>query len=299
MTNKFLKTIFNGVESGFINIWTLQDKKSHWFEVSEIDKIAEFVKANQDKDVYFGLGLRNKAHGMNSRGKNEDVSCITCFWSDIDIKGSAHKQEHLPETMEQVTEFLDSLEQKPSIIVGSGNGVHAYWLFDKPVYIGTAEHRDNVQRTLQGFQKHINDKAKERGWKLDNTSDLARVLRVVGSVNQKNGAKCVADKYNNILYKRSEFSCYNSQKQEVKVEEGKARQDFTKFTTGKADKCIDNCLFMAHCRDNADKLPEPEWHAMISNLSLASDGVTVCHELSSKYKGYSKSETESYRCVVR
>ena len=41
------------------------------------------------------------------------------------------QETKLPETQEEILDFLHALEQPPSIIVTSGNGVHTYWLLER------------------------------------------------------------------------------------------------------------------------------------------------------------------------
>lgn len=78
--------------------------------------------------------------------------------------------------------FVDNLKIKPSIIVRLGNGIHSYWLLDKPFKINDVEDKDRIASIFRGFGKHINLEAKKRGWKLDNVYDLARILRVAKKV---------------------------------------------------------------------------------------------------------------------
>ena len=55
-------------EEQYILIWTLQDKRSHWF--TDVTKAAEFVVATtKDLDVYVGVGLSKEDHGPARRCK--------------------------------------------------------------------------------------------------------------------------------------------------------------------------------------------------------------------------------------
>lgn len=52
------------------------------------------------------------------------------------------------------------------------------------------------------------------------------------------------------------------------------------------------CAFMKHCRENAAKLPEHDWYAMITNLAPFEGGTAIIHELSAPYAGYDKPTTQ-------
>ncbi len=55
---------------------------------------------------------------------------------------------------------------------------------------------------------------------------------------------------------------------------------------------VRECSFMKHCEKNADRLPEPLWYAWITNAIRCVGGRDYVHKFSSKYPGYSKTETE-------
>lgn len=126
------------------------------------------------------------------RGNENDILAITTLYADIDIRSNAHAETALPCSIDEAIEFLNSLLLKPSIIVNSGNGLHAYWLLDTPFKIQSTKDKEYITSIFKGWSKFLGTMAKEHGWKLDNVSDLARVLRVPGSINHKlkNGSIC-------------------------------------------------------------------------------------------------------------
>jgi hypothetical protein len=292
-THKFLQTLYGTTASGFLTVWTMPDKKTAYFPATNLTAAVDYAeKLRETHDVYFGVGLRRESKGAFVRGSNEDVSVIPALWSDIDILGPAHKETALPATVDEAIAFLDSLPLKPSLIVNSGNGLHVYWLFAEPLGIATEAHRNNIAGALRGWQTFINDAAKERGWKLDNTSDLSRVLRLPGSVNHKSGGSgevvtVIAE--NDVRYSPSDFAPYI--KQEAVPEAADTGTTTFSGTVGSGERIIEKCAFIRHCRDNAASLPEPWWYAMLGNLSLCSDGETLCHEFSKSYPGYKRDET--------
>jgi len=173
-------------------------------------------------------------------------------------------------------------------------------LFSEPLGIATDAHRKNVGDALRGWQMFINDAARARGWKLDNTSDLPRVLRVPGSLNHKLGAgqRCDIIAVNDIRYLPSDFSPYirrDNSSENSDIQSGRGPDYGQAGFSGKVGASapiVEKCIFIQYCRDNATRLPEPYWHAMISNLALCSDGRERIHEFSGPYPGYSANETD-------
>jgi hypothetical protein len=64
----------------------------------------------------------------------------------------------------------------PTMIVSSGGGFHAYWVLHEPLVI-TDENRHNVKRTLKGMAVGCGGDG--------NVAELARIMRLPGSVNTK------------------------------------------------------------------------------------------------------------------
>lgn len=192
-TKAFLSTIYRNCDEGYITLTLLPERKTLWFKVNEIEKVLAAVKKYRAKtNTFFGVGLRKNVLQNNLRGSENDILAITILYADIDIKSNAHAETALPCSTYEAIEFLNSLPLKPSIIVNSGNGLHAYWLLDAPFKIQSAKDKEYISAIFKGWSKFVNANARERGWKLDNVSDLARVLRVPGSINHKlkNGSIC-------------------------------------------------------------------------------------------------------------
>lgn len=57
------------------------------------------------------------------------------------------------------------------------------------------------------------------------------------------------------------------------------------------DEIEAGCGFMAHARDDAAELPEPEWYAALSVWARCKDGDALAHARSEPYAGYDEAET--------
>lgn len=58
------------------------------------------------------------------------------------------------------------------------------------------------------------------------------------------------------------------------------------------EQVMRSCVFLQHCRDDAETLPEHDWYAMITNLAPFEGGTELIHKLSAPYPGYSENSTQ-------
>lgn len=186
---EFFKVLYGDCKDGFLTLWTKQGKRTYWFEVQDHEEAAQTAiqLAKMKRDVYFGVGLRKEELQPPARGSIEDVILIPGVWMDIDIKSDAHVEEDLPPDINAAVNLLQEFPLQPSILVNSGHGLHGYWKFSEPWRIDNNESREEGIRYLSDFQNTIRRYAARKGWRLDNTADLARVLRVPGTLNLKKG----------------------------------------------------------------------------------------------------------------
>lgn len=284
----FFEALYGLCEHGWLTLWTNQDKKTYWFPVMQFRQATTRAYAlASNKDVYFGVGLRRQK--TQGRGNSGDICAIPGFWVDIDVAGDAHKQKNLPPTTEDAVAFLKSFPLLPTVLVHSGHGLHGYWLFKEPWEFEDDAERQEAARLLRQFQKTIRALAEERGWKVDTTSDLARVLRVPGTFNHKDNPPAKVE-----ILEFDDGRRYNPSDFEPYLREIEEEEEIVEISgpIGPAKLVVDNCKFIQHCRDDAASLSEPEWYAMISNLARTEDGPEVVHLLSKPYPRYNSRETD-------
>ena len=164
-------------------VFTTPGNRTRFF--ADLEPVDDYARQASDKgrEVYFGLGLvRGSPQG---RGTADDVAAIGCLWADIDLAGLAHKGKQLPASLDEVESLLAELPLAPSVVVDSGHGVHVYWLLKEPwVFDGEAD-RMRAAALAHGWHGLVCRMAETKGWALENLGELARVLRVPGTVNHK------------------------------------------------------------------------------------------------------------------
>lgn len=185
-----------------IVVWTRQDKQSRWHKST--GSAADDVRRLSDSglDVYFGCALqdpdaamaeaRRRANAAGAappgslthvRGSRSSARAIGGIWIDVDVASTEHKKPDLPQSMEAALNGIDLMPIKPSLVIQTGGGLHAWWLFREPWELASVADRESATRRVFGWQAAARALA---DWKsLDSTHDLARVLRPVGTRNYK------------------------------------------------------------------------------------------------------------------
>lgn len=126
--------------------------------------------------------------GNPRRGSVEDTHEFIGFWADLDLAGPGHKTtETLPSTYEDLAAILDlaGLPQ-PTEWVSSGGGMYPWWLLPNPMPLRDAGALAYAATVADDWQKLIELASNKLGFHYGSgVGDLARVLRVPGTVNRK------------------------------------------------------------------------------------------------------------------
>jgi hypothetical protein len=182
----FLEALFVGKpEELFFLLWTLPEKRSHWFR--GVDAAVRFAESQHEHNLYVGVGLSGRDYGATRRCVSDGVIGIVGLWADFDLKSDAHPKEALPATVEQALSILPT-EVSPSIVVLTGNGIHAWWLFKEPWVFESEQDQREAATLVNRWHTLLRDNASQRGWTYERLADLARVLRVPGTTNCKDPA---------------------------------------------------------------------------------------------------------------
>jgi hypothetical protein len=295
-TEIFVQTLYGTDPPGFCNVWTLPGEKSHFIQANLPAVVAKTaLQLATNHDVYLGLGLLREPLPGGRRGCKEDVIGIPGFWADIDIKGPGHKQAALPETQEQAVELAYSLPWEPTLIVFSGGGIYGFWLFKEPWIFESDMERERAAILSSGFQTMLIAEGHKRDWVIDNTSDLPRVLRVVGTYNRKQEPILVRviEYHPDRRYSPSDLEEYIPKDSGGQWKRNQSHKDeASNYPPADIEKIVAECPWMRHCRDDAASLPEPEWYSMLSIVGHCENGPRIAHDWSQKHPGYSTAETD-------
>ena len=207
MENKeFLDILFSDKTNDlYILLWELENKKSFYFKnIDDAKKKLEVTK----NDIYFGCGLRPKNLGSYKKGSANEISAIPGLWADIDISDSAHKKQNLPQSLDDAFSLIIGHGWDPTLIIYTGHGIHAYWLFKELWVFESDDERQQAADLSQRLHHTILDRAETHGWTIDNVSNLDRILRPPGTFNCKNNNEIMVQIHainNDLRYNPSEF----------------------------------------------------------------------------------------------
>ena len=205
-TQAFLETIFGDCISQETQLVVFAKPRAVW--CTTIDAAVSVIKETQGNvDVYFGVALQNKVAALqrartNSnarrqpterdvRGFAQTATTIGGLWIDVDYATSGHAKRGYPQTREAALRLIDEMPAKPTFVLETGGGFHAWWIFEEPLQIVTEEDREYAAWLAKGWQTLMRQLAAFHDWKIDSTHDLARVLRLPGTTNHKYGVGCV------------------------------------------------------------------------------------------------------------
>ena len=182
-TRQFLNHLYpDGIpKSQHLLLWTIPGKTSYWF--TDTDSASESLDLMGQKNIYIGCGLSPQDFGASRRAPAKDISGIPGLWADIDYGADGHKGKTYPPDQATALKILDDLAVRPTLVIHSGNGLQAWWLWDKPWIF--ADEADHTRAT--DVSKAWGEILIQAGgdYSVDSVSDLSRVLRVPGSENVK------------------------------------------------------------------------------------------------------------------
>ena len=183
----FLMALWGSPPPGRVLVWTLPDKRSHWY--AHFDDIDRDMRSHIHKNVYTGVGIAPK-EGLQLTPHKRLVEClvagIPAIWADLDVTHPIHrKAEKLPPTREAVLEALKELPMEPTLVIDSGHGLQCWWILDEPWLFADADEREQARRATQWWHRMIQEIFAKQDWVVDSTFDLARVMRLPGTTNNK------------------------------------------------------------------------------------------------------------------
>jgi hypothetical protein len=150
---------------------------------------------NKTKDIYFLPGIRTDLEytGYN-RAKDEDIAFKNYFVIDLDIRKNSKELKWIEIDDQEIIDFWLSLKEflaeeesifaQWSYIIFTWNGLHIYyinhiWDISKEDYANWVQEIYNMWNEFWGDEVLYADNA---------CKNIARILRLPGSVNQKNGS---------------------------------------------------------------------------------------------------------------
>lgn len=184
--SEFLAGLWGTEPPGRVQLFRLRDRRCFYPQAVH----ACDYYADGQVDVYTCVALTDDravagATRRTGRPTAQDARAIAGLWLDIDIDGGPAGKTGGAPTLDAATELAHSVTT-PTVIVHSGHGIHAWYLFaDGPWQFRTVDDQQAAATAARQWDQLHRRHAAEHGWGLDHTHDLARLLRLPGTLNGK------------------------------------------------------------------------------------------------------------------
>lgn len=184
-TAAFLRVVFGAKPAAaYVALFTLPNRRT--LRYTDVGDAARYPPHLPGYDVYVGVGLQGRDPGQTHRGKELDITGIVGLWADVDIAGPGHQDGKVYAPTEAAARALvEGCGKRPTVLVHSGHGLQAWWLFARPWMFGDSAERARAKAASVDWQAGLREAAGREGWTIDATADLTRVLRLPGTVNHK------------------------------------------------------------------------------------------------------------------
>lgn len=194
MVRAYLTEMYLAVP-GLLQVWTTPRKGSGEFFTTDeagIEQAVTSIEASYSlgaQNIYARVTtMKGRPTKEHSRGVAADSASFIGLWTDIDFGTVGHAAgEKLPPTREAAEEVYENSGLPPaSITVYSGGGLYHIVKLAEPLDITDAETRMQINALSRRWQQRVQAASKCMGYSYGTgVSDLARVLRIPGTINAK------------------------------------------------------------------------------------------------------------------
>lgn len=182
----FFKKVFGDESDGQI-ILRAANEQTEW--ICDTDLIISIAlncaRLAKLKGIFFRMTMLCYEDPYDNDNRPKGITSVPALWVNIKIQDPRSITGQLPSLAEAI-EFLKSQSMKPDIIVDVGTELQAYWILDKPFIVDSPDARDEITELLHRFQQKIIAGGLQRGWLIEDTSDIDRFQRVPGTWNLEN-----------------------------------------------------------------------------------------------------------------
>ena len=247
--------------------------------------------------------------------KAVDAVALRSFFVDLDVgDGKGYTDKALARV--GLEDFISQQELPPPVVLDSGTGIHAYWLFEDNVPVGE----------WKPYAEKFKAKCIASGLRIDPvvTADTARIMRCPDTLNYKTDPPSPSKILTDEIYQYSfeEFKTYldggvvgqGLPKLNSPIEVLQDTKDILMAAAGGLDEDTlailkrdnfervfsvlatrslegEGCGQVKYILENAETLPEPLWYAGLGLARRCEDWEEAIHLMSEDYKGYNRDYT--------
>jgi len=177
---EFLSALFRDVDQKLwielrcIHPTNAEKPQVRWLPVGKVAAVLNQVRSLNEKGfgAYFAPCPRRE-----KKGSADHAAVLVALWVDIDCEGDPGKRE-------RALALLDTFELRPSILIDSGGGWHAYWLLTEPYALTGDAERQHAASLLKGLFAALGGDA---GY-VKSVASVMRLPELVNTKPERNGA---------------------------------------------------------------------------------------------------------------
>lgn len=262
-------------------------KHGFFTSVEELAKVALALDA-RGNTTYYAIAAYN-----DKKRKQEFVSSIRVIAMDVDC-GENKPYPTYKEGLIALGKFVSDFGMPKPMVVFSGGGLHVYWILEEAVDYDTWKPLAEAMKAL----------ALNNGFMIDPavTGDAARILRPIGTTNNKNGntVKLLVDAPDvPLVYLRSVLENHKAIPKAQSVSHRTTSSSSlldalavkVEFNPSRPDKIYTACAQVQYAVDNQDKIEEPTWYGVLGIAAFCENPEQVAVEWSKNHPGYDQQTT--------
>ena len=186
VAKQFLTALLGNVpEPNLACLWRMPPRTSCWTRdvASAVKWTAAAVK--ERANAYCSVAVCSTDRGTDKRTSNDSAAGLLGFVADVDFANKAGAKKMYPADADAASSLILGTGLTPTIMVHSGNGLQAWWLFHTPWMFENDDERLTAIALSTAWGATMKEHARRAGCEVDSVHDLARVLRIPGSLNWK------------------------------------------------------------------------------------------------------------------
>lgn len=181
--------ILHGDSPGLVHICSTTDWTGRTFaDLDAATKYVSYLDNEGREGIYVRITTLRTGLTPGRRGGAADTAALPALWADLDLAGPGHAEHDLPpdEAAGRAVIAATGLPE-PTLWIHSGGGLYPIWLLTEP-HLVTEDNAEQVKTLARDWQRIIEHAAASLGWRYGRgVGDLARVLRIPGTINRKAG----------------------------------------------------------------------------------------------------------------
>jgi len=261
---------------------------------------------SRPSNIYYAMASFKASQYIDAKGNprqrtQENVAQLKCFWVDLDCKGKRTDYATQHDAISDIIRLCDTTgHPPPTAVVNSGYGIHAYWVLDSA--IGADEWRTVARRWRATLDAH--DVKHDASC----TTDSARILRPIGTMNRKDSqddkeVKLIGTTHPIISLKTftehlsgsltPDLPSINSQFAGADLSLNDAASKSVEYAESSIREIVKECGLLRAVGSVGGNVSEPLWHKTLGVVRYTTEGDKAIHIFSRGHPDYTLEDTEA------